>query len=443
VVKNEYFYKMDLFKEIAVEYQTNKVRKEDNPFHNWYRFVLSFPPHLVKYYIDKFKINDGSLILDPFCGTGTTLVEAKLNGINSIGIEANPITRLATKIKLDWDVNPIELLDCALDISNIVIDKYKEFGIDDYNLNYKSIKDLRTLPVESLEILLKDSISPIPLHKSIILIEEIRNYKNEKIKDHLILASIKTIISDVSNLKFGPEVGLGRIKNDAQILKPWLENVNKIANDISSFEGKYKTSLHEIYLGDARIVNQYLMPNSISSVITSPPYPNEKDYSRTTRLENVLIGLVTNIQELRNIKKTFIRSNTRNIYKEDTDHLYVKDIKSIQNIAQEIEKKRIELNKTSGFEKMYSKVTLQYFGGMARHFSNLKNCLQSGAKLAYVVGDQSSYLRVPIRTGRLLAEIAENYGYKVIDLELFRTRFSTVTKEELREEVLIIEYQGK
>jgi len=137
-----------------------------------------------------------------------------------------------------------------------------------------------------------------------------------------------------------------------------------------------------------------------------------------------------------------VRSNTRSVYKEDSDHLFVKDNYSIQSIAQQIEKRRIELNKTSGFEKMYSKVTLQYFGGMARHFSNLRNCLEPGAKLAYVVGDQASYLRVMIRTGQLLAEIAESFDYKVLDLELFRTRFATRSKEELREEVLILEYSG-
>ncbi|MCD4665101.1 MAG: site-specific DNA-methyltransferase [Bacteroidales bacterium] len=430
-------------REIATEYQSNKVRNEDNAFHCWYRFVLSYPPHLVKYYIDKFNIDNDNLVLDPFSGTGTTLVESKLNGHNSVGIEANPITRFATKTKLDWHINTDELIDCALDISNKVDKKLKKEGIDDYNMEKAGSLNLRTLPDESFKILLKNSISPIPLHKSIILIEEIKKHKNERIKNHLLLASLNTIISDVSNLKFGPEVGLGKIKEDASILKPWLENVHQISEDIKSLTILTNNISSEIHLGDARVINQYLSPNSISAVITSPPYPNEKDYSRTTRLENVLVGMVTNLQELRGVKKTFIRSNTRSVYKDDTDHLFVKDFKSIQSIAQQIEKRRIELNKTSGFERMYSKVTLQYFGGMARHLDNLRNSLEPGAKLAYVVGDQASYLRVMIRTGQLLAEIAEMLGYKVLDLELFRTRFATRSKEELREEVLILEYKGE
>ena len=432
----------NLFSEIATDYQSNKVRKEDNPFHNWYRFVLSFPPHLVKYYLDKFGLDDNSLVLDPFSGTGTTLVESKINNCPSIGIEANPITRFASRTKLDWSISTDELLDSALGISYRVNEQLKKRGIDDYNLESNSLKGLKTLPEETNKILLKNSISPVPLHKSIVLIEEIKRYKNEKIKDHLLLASLKTIINNVSNLKFGPEVGLGKIKDDAQILQPWLNNINQISEDISGLAHRYENVNCEVHLGDARVANQYLTPHSVNAVITSPPYPNEKDYSRTTRLENVLIGLVTNIQELRAVKKTFVRSNTRSVYKEDSDHLYIKDIKSIQIIAKTIENRRIELNKTSGFEKMYSKVTLQYFGGMARHLTNLRNSLEPGAKLAYVVGDQASYLRVMIRTGQLLAEIAESLGYRVLDIELFRTRFATRSREELREEVLILEYLG-
>ena len=425
---------MNYLNEIATEYQSNKVRKEDNAFHNWYRFVLSYPPYLVKYYLDKFEVDSDSIVLYPFSGTGTTLVESKFDRIESVGIEANPIARLATKTKLKWNVNTDKLVDSALDISEKLKKIFAEVGIDDNEVCGINV-DLHKLQIpsqESNKILLKNSISPVPLHKSILLIEEIKSIKDEEIRDHLLLASVKTIVGEVSNLKFGSEVGLGKIKSDTPILKPWNKNVYQIVDEIKS----------EVHLGDARIANQYLTPNSISAVITSPPYPNEKDYSRTTRLENVLVGLVTNMQDLRGVKKTFVRSNTRSTYKEDSDHRYVKEFKSIQRIAIEIEKRRIELNKTSGFEKIYHKVVLQYFGGMAKHLANLRNSLLSETKLAYVVGDQASYLRVMIKTEQFLAEIAESLGYRVVDLELFRTRFATRSKEELREEVLILEYSG-
>jgi hypothetical protein len=79
---------------------------------------------------------------------------------------------------------------------------------------------------------------------------------------------------------------------------------------------------------------------------------------------------------------------------------------------------------------------------MARHFEELRSVLRPGAMLAYVVGDQASYLRVMIRTGQLLADIASSLGYEVVDLELFRTRLATATGEQLREEILVLRWPG-
>ncbi len=111
-------------------------------------------------------------------------------------------------------------------------------------------------------------------------------------------------------------------------------------------------------------------------------------------------------------------------------------------IAQSIEDRRLALGKTSGFERMYPRVTKLYFGGMARHFAALRTVLKPGAHLAYVVGDQASYLRVMIRTGQLLADIAKSLGYEVIGIDLFRTRMATATKEQLREEILVLRWPG-
>ncbi len=180
----------------------------------------------------------------------------------------------------------------------------------------------------------------------------------------------------------------------------------------------------------------------MDAVITSPPYPNEKDYTRTTRLESVLLGFVQDRQSLRDLKEKLLRSNTRNVYKNDQDDRWVEDYPAVQEIARDIEARRIELGKTSGFERLYHRVTKLYFGGMAKHFADLKEILRPGAMLAYVVGDQASYLRVMIRTGQLLAEIAESLGYEVVGRDLFRTRLATATRERLREEVVVLRWPG-
>src|SRR5206468_324873 len=115
----------------------------------------------------------------------------------------------------------------------------------------------------------------------------------------------------------------------------------------------------------------------------------------------------------------------------DDDDLWVAEHPEIERIAQRIEAKRVALGKTSGFERLYARVTRLYFGGMARHLADLRMILRPGAQLAYVVGDQASYLRVMIRTGQILADIAASLGYEVESIDLFRTRLATATKEYL------------
>ena len=118
-------------------------------------------------------------------------------------------------------------------------------------------------------------------------------------------------------------------------------------------------------------------------------------------------------------------SNTRGVYKGDD------------------ERRRIAMNKTSGFERMYARVTKLYFGGMARHLADLRPFLKPGARLGFVVGDQASYLQVMFRTGQLPAEIAGSLGYRVDNIDLFRTRIATVTKEQIRQAVLVLTWPGK
>lgn len=425
----------------------NKLRLEDSAMHNWYRFVLSFPPHLVRTYLNKFGVKAGDTVLDPFCGTGTTLVECKKLGINSVGIEANPIAAFSSKVKTDWDVDADNLYRHAVGVAKTVSTQLRNQGFDDDNLPLFSTgknisRQLLHLSQDRSKLLLKNSISPLPLHKTLLLIDNIMKSDEKRYISCEKLALAKSIVFGISNLHFGPEVGVGKIKKDAPVVAIWLDNIKSIVNDLNSIT-EYQPANSIVYQADSRLPHSVLTKESIDSVITSPPYPNEKDYTRTTRLESVLLGFIKDKAELRSLKQSLLRSNTRGVYKKDRDDLEVANNLDIQEIAEAIERRRIELEKTSGFERLYSRVTKLYFGGMTRHLANLRIVLRPGAKLAYVVGDQASYLRVMIRTGQLLADIAQSLGYEVMGIDLFRTRLSTATRDNLREEVVLLKWNGQ
>jgi hypothetical protein len=276
----------------------------------------------------------------------------------------------------------------------------------------------------------------------LVLLDHIKQQADERYQRHEILALAKSLVSSISNLHFGPEVGVGSIKQDAPVIASWLTGIRAMANDLDELQSLSNTSA-TVHCFDSRQVLSMLEPESIDVVITSPPYPNEKDYTRTTRLESVLLEFIRDKNDLQSIKRNLMRSNTRNVYKNDDDDQWIASYPQIQDIATAIEARRIELGKTSGFERLYAKVTKLYFGGLMRHLANLRPILRPGAKLAYIVGDQASYLRIKIPTGQLLANIAQSLGYELISIDLFRTRLSTVTKEQLREEIVVLRWPGK
>lgn len=424
--------------------EANKLYAEDRAGHDWYRFVLSFPPHLVRDYIQHFGLRRDHRVLDPFCGTGTTLVECKKQGMSSVGIEANPMAHFASQVKVDWSFDPEGLIAHACAVAETAIRRLEEGGVREdpvLCLERKALYPLRTLPTETQKLLLTDSISSLPLHKTLVLLDCLKECRDERYDRHERLALAKALVHPISNLQFGPEVGVGPAKPDAPVVEAWLTGVRAMADDLRNLRDS-ADSPAVVHHADARQIAQVLEPNSIDAVITSPPYPNEKDYTRTTRLESVLLGFIQNRADLRALKHGLVRSNTRGVYKEDDDERWISEHPEIQRIAEAIEARRIELGKTSGFERLYARVTKLYFGGIARHLAELRTILRPGAQLAYVVGDQASYLRVMIRTGQLLADIAQSLGYQLIGMDLFRTRLATATREQLREEVILLRWPG-
>jgi DNA modification methylase len=427
--------------------ELNRVYKEDLPVHEWYRFVLSFPPHLVRSYIERFRLSKHHWVLDPFCGTGTTLVECKKNGIPSVGLEANPVTQFVAHTKTCWNIDPEALVTHAKGVAEAANETLKIEGIEDVPF-FKSLiggyeKGLRTLNKETNRLLIKDSISPRPLHKSLVLLEKLHEKSDARFDAHEKTAFAKQLVYTISNLRFGPEVGIGKAKEDTPVVSPWLKGIQEMADDLRQpliRDRMYVPAL--VKLSDARSLDPVLEPLAFDAVITSPPYPNEKDYTRTTRLESVLLGFMKNLDDLRQHKQRLLRSNTRAVYKSDTDERWIADNERVQELANRIEARRIELGKTSGFEKLYARVVRLYFGGMARHLEELKRILAPGAQLAYVVGDQASYFRIMIRTGAILATIAQDIGYEVMGIDLFRTRFSTATQDSLREEVVLLRWNS-
>ena len=262
----------------------NKIYAKDLAAHDWYRFVLSFPPHLVRQYLERFATEGGTRVLDPFCGTGTTLVECKKLGIESVGVEAHPMSHFASKVKVDWDVDPEGLLEHAEGVAREARLELSASGIDDDRVYdegslfgaWAGEENLfRTLPSEGFGLLLRGSISPLPLHKTLVLLDHLKRGADERYSGHERLALAKALVSSIGNLRFGPEVGVGPAKPDAPVVFPWLANVGKMAGDLRVLRDARDVPC-AVRHADSRRLLDVLGPDSIDAFITSPPTPTRK-----------------------------------------------------------------------------------------------------------------------------------------------------------------------
>lgn len=424
--------------------QTHRApqRFQNGAIHDWYRFVWGFSDHLVARLLDEFGLNANDSVLDPFCGTGTTLVECLKRGIGCTGVDANPASLFAAKVKTRWHLDGTRLLEAlekVLERANRLprsVDAY----IDEPTYAY----------MRSSGMLHRGWINSDPLASALALKTAILNAAlSAPYRDALMLALIQTVVQDASNIRFGPEAYVAFDRRNVDVFTAFGERTAQMAFEVFELVGSNRVPA--VVLGDARDISSVLKIAAkrrgkqrlarYEAVICSPPYPAEHDYTRNARLELAFLEFVDGVDSLRSVKKEMIRSHTKGIYTDDQDWKRVWLFESVARVASEIERRTA--GQDSGFVRLYSTVIASYFGGMLRHLQSIRSVLVSQAKLAYVVSDQASYADVHVPTGSILGELAECCGFKVTAHRHWRSRQSSVTSRVINEHILVLEWPGR
>jgi hypothetical protein len=110
----------------------------------------------------------------------------------------------------------------------------KSQGIDDNLLLGSENLELITLEPQANKLILANSISPLPLHKTLVLFECLKNFEGESFYRHALLALGSALVFKISNLHFGPEVGVKNPKADVPVISNWLLEIEKTARQIKS-----------------------------------------------------------------------------------------------------------------------------------------------------------------------------------------------------------------
>lgn len=399
--------------------------------HSWYKFVLGYSDHVVAFLIDRLGVRNGHRVLDPFCGSGTTLVECLKRNVSCVGIDANPSSCFAARVKTDWGISGPTLIKHLGELQKLSRQycRKKHLLRDDPTYRYLDESGM----IERGWIRIPHLEQAISIKLAIGAISTIDRYRKA-----FTLALLREVVEGASNVKFGPEIYCGPEKPDRDVIGAFADRVQSMVSDLRLAPAISVGAT--VIQGDARNVSaaiKYTPRRPFDAVISSPPYPNEHDYTRNARLELAFLEHVTDNASLRAIKRAMVRCHTKGIYVDDSgDALEVSRYPSIRSLARCIEKRAA--SKTHKFAGLYHEVVLQYFGGMKRHLTSLWPNLAPGAQCAYVVGDQASYLRVHIRTAEILAAIAERVGYKVIDTIQWREATGPASKTT-HENILIVQ----
>jgi len=403
---------------------------KNGEIHDWYRLVLGYSDHLVSKLLDEFGLTKKSSVIDPFSGSGTTAVECKKRGINCWAVDANPVGYFASHVKTQWNVDPEVIVSLALAASI----RFQQVRSAEDRLH--SDKTARYLVASGMVkrrwISLPRLLDIVALKQSILEVAE-----GQPAKKFLLLAAMNEFVFTASNVRFGPELYCGKARR-TRIVDAFLRKAVAMAEDLGATRGcsRSKTT---IVKADSRSLSRksiHRVRGKFDAVITSPPYPTEHDYTRNTRLELAFIEAVKDTESLRLIKRDMMRSHTKGIYSTDSDERFVSRFRSIQNLVARIERKA--KGKSYGFARLYGKVTNEYFGGMRRHFRAIFPLLKPGARCAYVVGEQSSYFQVRIRTAKLLGHLAQAEGFSVEKIGVWRERRSTGTSKYIKEHILYL-----
>lgn len=392
-------------------------RNQVIPIHNWYTFKHGYSRDLAIILITYFKLPEGSWVLDPFCGSGTTLLTCKELGINSRGFDILPFSVLLSNVKIsDYDDRELTReLELLKENSN----------------NYSAKTVLPDIP------LVNKAFQPGIRSELLLLKHKIKMIDDPKIRSFFNLGFLGILESVSNTSKTG---GFLRIvdrnvsSNDVQNL--FFNRVTLMITDVKEYHNathKKANSLAKI--GDAR---RLPTNRKYDAVITSPPYPNRHDYTRIYSLEMVF-DFVSSNDELKRIRYETIRSHVEAKKKYEVKGYKKPDM--LNTLI--IEVKRKGTNNPQVIDMLEG-----YFEDMYLALLEIHRCLKPKGKVGLVVSNVR-YAGVNIVVDEILAEIGSEVGLTPKDIWAVRYRGNSsqqmrdYERKPSRESIIIWEKDDK
>jgi len=358
--------------------------------HGFFKYPCKFIPQIPRWAIQQYS-KPGDIVLDPFAGSGTTLVESVLNKRMGLGIDFDKFSQLLCKVKTTkYDKNLINKIKTESNNFKVLAKENRKFMPDLHNLSH-------WFPTQNIS-------------KLSSLLGEIEQYSSDKKCYNFFLVCFAASIRKCSfadDVSPKPYISTRIKKTPLDVKEVFLKNVKSYLKNLEQFES-VELGKSNIISNDAREIKNRKFDGKVQLAVTSPPYINAFDYVRSLRLENAWLGYYGD-KNILDIKQKQIGTET--IYKKDYFEIESTGIKKFDKITDKIFK----------IDKKRAHIVQKFFFDMSKNMLEIKRLLKNNGHYVIVVGN-STIRGIDVPTNELLLEIAKINGF---DLE---NMFSYVIK---------------
>jgi hypothetical protein len=398
------------YKHIPVQQSTFKAGLAAQ-VHRWFRLTPSFGPDLVREMLVQLRCAKSEVVLDPFSGASTTLIESAFEGQDSYGFEINPFLYWVGKTSINWDIDTTALKD---DLNHIIeVFKSEASKIDFSNLEENDLK------IPNIHNPLRWWRKDVLTHL-LILKRAIHNCsKCQAHRDLFLLGLAGVLVPDLTNVTLG-RLQLHFIERDNEeidVITTFKNHIGIMIADLIALSNFNDAGNAKIFNTNSITLEGVSLEKPISCVITSPPYPNRYSYVWNTRPHLYMLDFFSTSKEAADLDKETIGgtwgSATSMLGKGVIEGAFPFFEDSISPVVSQIRQE----------DNLMANYVMKYFNLLAEQISAMEKLPQIDLRCAYVIGN-SRVKGVYIESDVLLGKIFSSLGYKLTSIERIRKRNS-------------------